>query len=103
MTKALDKQVGGNHYKELAIQPTVYIEANNLGFCEGNVVKYITRHHLKHGIEDIDKVIHYCELIKELKYNKKEITPKFVYEILDGPMTPRGPTVCYGRIVDDKD
>lgn len=72
MNNALDKQVGGGHYKDLAIQPVVFIEANNLGFLEGNVVKYITRHHLKNGEADIDKVIHYCELIKELKYGKSK-------------------------------
>lgn len=66
---SLNKQVGGSHYKDCAIEPIEYIMANNLGYCEGNVVKYITRHAAKGGIDDIDKVIHYCELLKELKYN----------------------------------
>lgn len=65
---ALDKQVQGDHYKNNAIQPIVYIHANNLGFCEGNVVKYITRHRSKNGADDIRKVIHYCELLLELEY-----------------------------------
>ena len=65
---ALNKQEGGQHYKSKAIQPIVYIHANNLGFCEGNVVKYITRHKEKNGAEDIRKVIHYCELLLELEY-----------------------------------
>ena len=65
---ALNKQEGGNHYKDNAIQPIVYIHANKLGFCEGNVVKYITRHKEKNGAEDIRKVIHYCELLLELEY-----------------------------------
>ena len=63
---SLDKQIGGSHYKDNKIQPIEYIVANGLGFCEGNVVKYITRWQHKGGIEDIDKVIHYCELLKEL-------------------------------------
>lgn len=67
---ALTKQEGGQHYKDKAIQPVVYIHANNLGFCEGNVVKYITRHKEKNGAEDIRKVIHYCELLLELEYKK---------------------------------
>lgn len=66
--KALAKQEGGQHYKDKAIQPIVYIHANKLGFCEGNVVKYITRHKEKNGAEDIRKVIHYCELLLELEY-----------------------------------
>lgn len=69
---ALDKQEGGQHYKSKAIQPVVYIHANNLGFCEGNVVKYITRHKEKNGAEDIKKVIHYCELLLELEYSKEK-------------------------------
>jgi hypothetical protein len=68
---ALDKQEGGQHYKDNAIQPIVYIHANKLGFCEGNVVKYITRHKEKNGAEDIRKIIHYCELLLELEYKNE--------------------------------
>lgn len=62
---ALDEQVGGSHYKELAIQPIEYIMKNELGWCEGNIVKYITRWKQKGGVKDIDKVIHYAQLLKE--------------------------------------
>jgi hypothetical protein len=65
---ALDKQESGNHYKNKGIQPIVYIHANNLGFCEGNVVKYVTRHKEKNGVADIKKAIHYLELLLELEY-----------------------------------
>ena len=68
--KATDKQVGGSHYKDCVIQPVDYIVKNNLDFLEGNVIKYITRHKTKGGVEDIKKVIHYAELILELKYGK---------------------------------
>ena len=70
--KATNKQVGGDHYKDCAIQPVDYIVKNNLDFLEGNVVKYITRHKTKNGIEDIRKVIHYAELILELKYGERK-------------------------------
>ena len=68
---ALDKQVSGNHYKDKGIQPIVYIHANNLGFCEGNVIKYVTRHKNKNGAADIKKAIHYLELLLELEYQDK--------------------------------
>jgi hypothetical protein len=68
---ALDKQVSGNHYKDKGIQPIVYIHANDLGFCEGNVVKYVTRHKEKNGAADIKKAIHYLELLLELQYQDK--------------------------------
>ena len=64
---ALDKQVSGNHYKDKGIQPIVYIHANNLGFCEGNVVKYVTRWREKGGEADLRKAIHYLELLIQLE------------------------------------
>jgi hypothetical protein len=67
---ALDKQEGGSHYKDMAIQPVEFITANNLGFLEGNVVKYICRHHAKNGAEDIKKAIHYCEMLLQTKYGE---------------------------------
>ena len=70
-TSALDKQEGGNHYKGCTIQPIEYIHANKLGYIEGNVVKYITRHTSKGGAEDVRKVIHYCELLLQLQYGEK--------------------------------
>lgn len=66
-----DGQIGGNHYNKKAIQPIDYILANELNFCEGNVVKYITRYKDKNGIEDLKKAKQYIDfLIKE--YESKE-------------------------------
>lgn len=69
-TNPLDKQEGGGHYKSLSIQPIEYIQANKLGYIEGNIVKYITRHKDKNGVEDIKKIIHYCELLIDMEYSK---------------------------------
>jgi hypothetical protein len=67
---ALTKQVGGSHYRDKGIQPIIYIHANDLGFCEGNVVKYVTRWREKNGVADLKKAIHYLELLIELEGNK---------------------------------
>lgn len=67
---ALDKQVDGHHYKT-AIQPVEYIFKNKLDFLSGNVIKYVSRHRMKNGRKDIEKAIHYCQLILELEYNEK--------------------------------
>lgn len=67
---ALDKQVSGNHYKGCKIQPIEYIHANGLDYFQGNVVKYVTRHKDKNGKADIEKAIHYLELILELQYGE---------------------------------
>lgn len=62
---AYDKQYGGDHYKRFAIQPTEYIIKNGLNFCEGNVVKYITRWRHKDGLQDLLKAKHYVEMLIE--------------------------------------
>jgi hypothetical protein len=63
----LDKQVGGQHYKDQAIQPVEYIHANGIGYFEGNVIKYVTRWRNKNGIADLEKAKHYIELLIELE------------------------------------
>ena len=68
--RALDTQVGGGHYKDCKIQPIEFIVANNLGYCEANIVKYATRHKLKGGRQDIEKVIHYAQLLLEMEYEE---------------------------------
>ena len=68
--KATLKQVGGSHYKDCKIQPVEYIVGNDLTFLEGNITKYVTRHRRKgEGRKDIEKVIHYAEMILEMEYN----------------------------------
>lgn len=67
---ALSVQVGGDHYKDCAIQPVRFIEANNLKFLEGCVVKRVTRHDKPtgKGRQDIEKAIHELQLLLELRY-----------------------------------
>ena len=60
-----DDQVGGSHYKDMVLQPIEFILANDLGFCEGNIVKYVCRYRNKGGSEDLKKVIHYAQLLLE--------------------------------------
>ena len=68
-----DKQIGGSHYKKFKIQPYEFISHNDLSFFQGNVIKYVCRYMNKNGIQDLEKVIHYCELeIKKMKDNKSK-------------------------------
>jgi len=64
---ALKEQIGGSYYKSFEIQPIEFITANKLSFIQGCIIKYICRFDKKNGNEDIDKAIHYCKLLKELK------------------------------------
>lgn len=65
---ATDTQVGGSHYRGMAIQPVEFIERNQLGFLEGNVIKYVCRHRKKAGAADILKARHYLDLILQFRY-----------------------------------
>ena len=65
-----DEQVGGTHYSSLAIEPIQFIETNNLGYHEGNVVKYISRWRNKNGLEDLKKQRWYLDkMIEEYEYH----------------------------------
>ena len=63
---ANETQVGGDHYKDRKIQPWDFITANNMGFLEGNVIKYVSRHKEKHGVEDLKKARHYLDKLIEV-------------------------------------
>jgi len=63
-----NKQIGGDHYKNMAIQPAEYCQRNRLDFMESSAIKYISRHIQKGGVKDIDKAIHCLEILKELVY-----------------------------------
>jgi hypothetical protein len=69
--KALGIQVAGNHYKSMKIQPVEYIHKNSMGYLEGSVVKYISRHKAKNGAEDVKKALHFCQLILALEYGEE--------------------------------
>lgn len=58
----LNVQVGGSHYKQMAIQPVEFCEMNQIPYCMANAIKYLCRHKLKHGREDLEKAAHYCDL-----------------------------------------
>lgn len=68
---ALDKQVGGNHYKKFKIQPAEFCHINQIPYLEATAIKYLCRWRDKGGFDDLDKAIHFIELLKELegKYN----------------------------------
>ena len=63
-----DIQIGGSHYKKMTIQPSEFINKNNIPFAEGNAIKYLCRHKQKNKKEDLLKAIHYCEMAIERDY-----------------------------------
>lgn len=64
---ALSRQVDGGHYVSFPIQPVEFITKNHIGFCEGNVIKYVCRWRDKNGVRDLEKAKHYIDLLIELE------------------------------------
>ena len=67
-----DKQIGGSHYKDMAVQPWTVMEnvlthSEFVGFLKGNIIKYSMRAGRKGATdEDIKKALHYIEKLKEV-------------------------------------
>jgi hypothetical protein len=72
--KTTDYQVDGDHYQKMEIQPIDYILANKLGFCEGCIVKYISRWRSKGGVNDLRKIKQFCEFLIENELEKMDLT-----------------------------
>ena len=68
MSNPYDKQVGGDHYSKMKIQPAEFINKNKMLFAEGNAIKYICRHINKGGEQDLQKAKHYIDMIIERDY-----------------------------------
>ena len=68
----LKVQVGGNHYKDMPIQPVEFIHANGIPYIEGAVIKYVCRWRNKNGLDDLQKALHFIELLMQLEKNKEE-------------------------------
>jgi len=71
-TSANNRQVGGDHYKKMKIQPwdlfgSIFNLDEQIGFYLGNVYKYLMRYDSKNGIEDLMKAKHYLEKLIEVK------------------------------------
>lgn len=66
-------QIGGSHYKGLAIQPMRYSMKNGLNACQHTAIKYVTRYKDKGTpIEDLKKAIHCIELLIQFEQEERE-------------------------------
>jgi hypothetical protein len=69
-----DRQVDGDHYQKLAIQPMQYSMLNNLDACQHTVIKYVTRFRDKGGIKDLEKAKHCIDMLIEFEMTKQKET-----------------------------
>ena len=67
--KATEIQIGGNHYKNMKMQPVKLFALTKCTAFQANIWKYITRYKHKNGKEDIEKAMHYAQLALELNCN----------------------------------
>lgn len=114
---ANESQVGGTHYKGKGIEPWDYIASNNLGFFEGNAIKYLSRWKEKGGIDDLKKAKHYIDKLIEMESSKEcddvinwiswgrssNISPVsgsqvVIVRVFDLTMTGRAREICWGQV-----
>jgi Protein of unknwon function (DUF3310) len=70
--KADDMQIGGDHYKDMGIEPWAVMEAvltpeEFIGFLKGNVIRYAMRQGKKEGTDDANKARHYAMKLAEMQ------------------------------------
>ena len=70
---ANERQHGGDHYKKASIQVWDFIAANEMDWFQGSIVKYITRWHMKGGIEELLKAQHVLEKYIEVHGGNQEL------------------------------
>ena len=108
MSNPYDTQVGGNHYKDMKIQPSEFINENKLQFAEGNAIKYICRHGSKGQKQDLEKAKHYIDMIIERDYGDEDenkmsyatyndVDPSLTITLPESDDTPTG----HGTLSDD--
>ena len=68
----MNNNIEPKHYTDLAISPLEYIVKNNIDWCIGNVIKYVSRYEKKNGLEDLKKARWYLE------YKIQEIEDKLI-------------------------
>jgi hypothetical protein len=70
------KQVGGTHYQGTKVQHVEFCQLNRIPWCESAAIKYILRHRLKNGREDVEKAIHYVQLLVAMDYARRATVPQ---------------------------
>lgn len=87
---ALDTQIGGDHYKDMPIQPMEFSMANGLDACQHTIIKYVTRFRDKGGVQDLEKAKHVIDMLIEFEQdagaegeeNKSKNLGEFIHQFL---------------------
>jgi hypothetical protein len=68
LSRANQRQHGGDHYRSKPIQVWDFVHRNGIGYLAGNVIRYAARYKDKNGLEDLLKCLHYVEKLLEEEY-----------------------------------
>ncbi len=79
MSNPLQRQVGGDHYRTMKIQPIEFATVNRLDPCAFSILKYVSRHRTKLGRQDVEKAIHFFDLRCSLPGVKVIPAPKVLF------------------------
>ena len=102
MSNPYDKQVGGDHYSKMKIQPAEFVNKNKMLFAEGNAIKYICRHINKGGEQDLEKAKHYIDMIIERDYgDDAEKSKVFAGVSIKDPVDSDDIKVTYNGVLDE--
>ena len=102
MSNPYDKQVGGDHYSKMKIQPAEFVNKNKMLFAEGNAIKYICRHINKGGKQDLEKAKHYIDMIIERDYgDDAEKSKVFAGVSIKDPVDSDDIKVTYNGVLDE--
>ena len=92
---ALDTQIGGDHYKDMPIQPMEFSMANGLDACQHTIIKYVTRFREKGGVQDLEKAKHVIDMLIEFekepagdKISHDEALNQFIYRFVNDESVP---------------
>jgi len=65
----MSDNINPDYYRK-GIETTDYIQSHSMNYLEGNIIKYITRHKSKGGVDDLRKAEWYLtRLIKQEEKN----------------------------------
>lgn len=68
----------------MKMEPLEFILANDLGYVEGAIIKYVARWRFKNGIEDLEKARHYLDVLIEDELKRQNPLVKVQQETLAG-------------------
>ena len=82
--KPEDIQHGGNHYKDQPkhLQPIYLAAALKLNPIEYSILKYLLRHRKKGGLLDVQKMMHFGQMLLQEEYGV-ETEIKYLGELID--------------------